>query len=124
MAKEEPSQFFNELSTVEIGWIVASKETASIHAILDARRRISQQRSDNKITSVQRDAFVKIGEFGSGVILSVGENNITHRPNTRQVPCPFVKHESKKSVLEKLNENDQNEQDDIALYTIILHCVQ
>lgn len=111
LASEEPSQFFDELSTVEIGWIVAPKETASISKILDARRRISQQRSDNKITSVRRDAFVKIGEFCSGVILSVGEHNIPHRPDTHKVPCPFVKWESKKAVLERLNENDQNEQE-------------
>ena len=45
------------------------------------------------------------------MILSVGDDNITHRPDTRQVPCPFVKWESKKAVLERLNETDQNEQE-------------
>ena len=60
LANEEPSQFFNELSTGKIGWIVASKEDASIHTILDARCRISQQCSDNKITLVRRDAFKKL----------------------------------------------------------------
>ena len=68
----------------------------SIDDVLEAKRTLSKQHSNNTITSARKDVCVKIGILGKHLILSVPKILRTHRPDTTGHICPDVILDSKK----------------------------
>ena len=82
------SRFINETSRVEINYI--SNTVNLVKEILEEKRNLSRQHSDNKITSAKKGSHAKIGLLGKHMLHLVLRESRIYRPNTEGHLSPDV----------------------------------
>ena len=88
LSGNEPSRFFDETSNIEFSYIC--NRVHSVADILEQKRKLSKQHSDNKIESARKGAPVEIGLLGKRFIMSVPHTSRIYRPDTTGEECPDV----------------------------------
>ena len=74
-ALSEKCIYFDETLNLEVEWMSAKIEATPTHAILKAFKRISKDTSDNKLKSVRKPAWVKIGNMRCKFLYCIPRNH-------------------------------------------------
>ena len=90
--KSKTSRFFNTPSYVQIKWVSTSIIDFPISGILAAFRTLSRQTSDNKHTSVRKNAWGMIGGAILEYMTNVSVDHILKSPDTTKTPIKVVVH--------------------------------
>ena len=74
--------FFDTVSNGAIKWVSSPITEVPIKTVLDAFQCISNQISNNKLTSARKPSWVQIGDLARLVLDSVTVTALNHTPNT------------------------------------------
>ena len=113
-------QWFDEISYVRVKYVSTDIPDITIETVLSDLKTVSEQLSDNKIKSVRKAAWIKIGELGRNALLHVDVNNIDHIPDTSTARFDATKLTSAAAARKLIaatikNQDALKEQDDLSI---------
>ena len=77
-----PCVYFDKTPNVQVKWISVNIKTTPVSVVLKSFKIIGEHTSDNRLTSVQKPVWVKIGHLGREALNDIPCHHYNHCPNT------------------------------------------